>query len=294
MRLLRTIIYSVQSLSELPDKLYINMRLFYYDDVTPVDYEPPGFKSSDFDSYKYDNGKYKITLGTVPCLWHQLKFEINCSSSMLVHKEDFAENMDTTVDSKKLGNQTIELAPLNVSVLNESVKNEKLSQIEDEAITKQINNLKFNSPKSPSYSPINSFKKIECFCECNKENGMSLIKCVICNSYQHAICYNLYFTDNSCVSEWEKDFKHCCLSCYKSLNDKSIEPTDLSLINVEKKRLMGMCIWRKALFTLFVHDKDTILAKYLLEFLEIKQNVLNPLMQKIEKDSVLESISKKE
>uniref|UniRef100_T2M9R3 HORMA domain-containing protein 1 n=1 Tax=Hydra vulgaris TaxID=6087 RepID=T2M9R3_HYDVU len=43
-RLLRTIVLLSQTLSPLPDDVMMTMKLLYYDDVTPEDYNPPGFK----------------------------------------------------------------------------------------------------------------------------------------------------------------------------------------------------------------------------------------------------------
>jgi hypothetical protein len=290
--------YTAQSLKDLPDKLYMNMRLFYYDDITPENYEPPGFKPCDFESYKYEQGKYKIALGSVSCLWHQLKFDINCSNTMLVHKEDFAENLDTSVSTKHTANQTIELAPLNTTDMSDEIKKEKTSQheVNDERITKQISDLKVDNPSdpSPTNSPVSTEKKIECFCEAKLTNDMKLIKCVMCNCYQHAICFNIFVSEEAYFSAWEKNFKHYCLKCFKKLSDKSISPTDLSLVNLEKKKLLGLSVWRRALYVLSSNKGDTINTKQLAQALEIKTSQISPLLQKCERDSILECLSKKE
>ena len=48
-RMLRTLIVLTQALDDLPvdQRLFISMRLMYYDAVTPADYQPVGFKHSE-------------------------------------------------------------------------------------------------------------------------------------------------------------------------------------------------------------------------------------------------------
>lgn len=45
--LLTNLCDNVEALETLPDEVVLNMELSYYDDVTPHDYEPPGFQSSE-------------------------------------------------------------------------------------------------------------------------------------------------------------------------------------------------------------------------------------------------------
>src|ERR1700744_858436 len=42
-QMMRTLLTLTQTLNPLPDNRVITMRLYYYDDVTPLDYQPPLF-----------------------------------------------------------------------------------------------------------------------------------------------------------------------------------------------------------------------------------------------------------
>ncbi|KAF5201099.1 Horma domain-containing protein, partial [Thalictrum thalictroides] len=44
-KMVRTLIQLMRTLDKMPEKRTVLMKLFYYDDVTPVDYEPPFFTS---------------------------------------------------------------------------------------------------------------------------------------------------------------------------------------------------------------------------------------------------------
>lgn len=65
-KLLRTLCINSQTLTTLPECKSINMHLTYYDDLTPVDYEPPGFSNSvfDLDHLFGDHGTAKLVYGT--------------------------------------------------------------------------------------------------------------------------------------------------------------------------------------------------------------------------------------
>ncbi|RNA05772.1 HORMA domain-containing 1-like, partial [Brachionus plicatilis] len=111
---LRTIIATISSLEEVPLKLSMNMRLIYNENV-PDEYEPPGFKACNFEKYRYDQGKCRIRIGDVNCLWHEVNIEINCSNKML-KRDEFNENMDASEVSKKDLNETVELVPIKISI----------------------------------------------------------------------------------------------------------------------------------------------------------------------------------
>ncbi|CAE1230074.1 HORMA domain-containing protein 1,HORMA domain-containing protein 2 [Acanthosepion pharaonis] len=62
-QLLRTIIVLNQTLKPLPDDVWLTVKLYYHDEVTPPDYEPPGFKAADSDTSKtiLDKTSKKLT-----------------------------------------------------------------------------------------------------------------------------------------------------------------------------------------------------------------------------------------
>jgi len=47
--LLRSLCNLIKTFRPLPDDVQVTMKLYYYDDVTPEDYEPPGFKPAETD-----------------------------------------------------------------------------------------------------------------------------------------------------------------------------------------------------------------------------------------------------
>ncbi|BFZ05218.1 hypothetical protein BsWGS_08257 [Bradybaena similaris] len=64
-RLLRTLIILTNTLTSLPDSVMMTMKLFYYDEITPADYEPPGFKASSDDAFVFAEEATNIAIGEV-------------------------------------------------------------------------------------------------------------------------------------------------------------------------------------------------------------------------------------
>nr|XP_057909471.1 HORMA domain-containing protein 1 [Doryrhamphus excisus]XP_057909472.1 HORMA domain-containing protein 1 [Doryrhamphus excisus]XP_057909473.1 HORMA domain-containing protein 1 [Doryrhamphus excisus] len=74
--LVRKLYTLMQNLGPLPETVYLNMKLAYYDDVTPQDYQPPGFKEADGDTLVFDKEPVKLTMGEVITPFHTIKLDM--------------------------------------------------------------------------------------------------------------------------------------------------------------------------------------------------------------------------
>eukprot|EP00064_Thunnus_orientalis_P016793 superscaffoldBa00003407_g16864 len=81
--LVRKLYTLMQNLGPLPDSVCLNMKLAYYDDVTPQDYQPPGFKETDGDSFKFEKEPVKLTMGEVVTPFHTVKLDMATERSRL-------------------------------------------------------------------------------------------------------------------------------------------------------------------------------------------------------------------
>lgn len=93
--LVRKLYTLMQNLGPLPDKVWLNMKLAYYEDVTPPDYQPPFFKESDGDSMEFDREPVKLNMGEVVTPFHTLKLDMATERQRL---EEVEESME--VDEK--------------------------------------------------------------------------------------------------------------------------------------------------------------------------------------------------
>ncbi|XP_051922447.1 HORMA domain-containing protein 1 isoform X2 [Hippocampus zosterae] len=74
--LVRKLYILMQNLGPLPNKIFLNMTLTYYDEVTPHNYQPPGFKEADGDILVFEREPVRLTLGEVYTPFHSLKVDM--------------------------------------------------------------------------------------------------------------------------------------------------------------------------------------------------------------------------
>ncbi|KAM7421565.1 hypothetical protein PAMA_015617 [Pampus argenteus] len=86
--LVRKLYTLMQNLGPLPDTVCLNMKLAYYDDVTPQDYQPPGFKETDGDTIEFEKEPVKLTMGEVVTPFHTVKLDMATERQRLEQVEE--------------------------------------------------------------------------------------------------------------------------------------------------------------------------------------------------------------
>ncbi|XP_077431449.1 HORMA domain-containing protein 1 isoform X2 [Vanacampus margaritifer] len=74
--LVRKLYVLMQNLGPLPNKIFLNMTLSYYEAVTPHDYQPPGFKEAGGDMLVFEREPVSLTMGQVGTPFHSLRMDI--------------------------------------------------------------------------------------------------------------------------------------------------------------------------------------------------------------------------
>ncbi|XP_042300377.1 HORMA domain-containing protein 2-like, partial [Sceloporus undulatus] len=79
--LIRKLYVLMQNLGPLPNDITLTMKLFYYNDVTPSDYQPPGFKDGEgSNSLLFDGDPVNLRVGSLSTAFHVLKVRITTDS----------------------------------------------------------------------------------------------------------------------------------------------------------------------------------------------------------------------
>ncbi|XP_028985669.1 HORMA domain-containing protein 1 [Betta splendens] len=86
--LLRKLYSLMQNLGPLPDTVCLNMKLAFYEDVTPQDYQPTGFKEADVESLEFDKEPIKLSMGEVATPFHTLKLDMATERHRLEQVEE--------------------------------------------------------------------------------------------------------------------------------------------------------------------------------------------------------------
>ncbi|NWS27307.1 HORM1 protein, partial [Polioptila caerulea] len=88
--LIRKIYILMQNLSPLPSDVCLTMKLLYYDEVTPPDYQPPGFKEAEDRGLMFNEEPMYLNVGEVPTPFHMLKLKITTEKQRM-------ENVDKSI-----------------------------------------------------------------------------------------------------------------------------------------------------------------------------------------------------
>lgn len=88
--LIRKIYVLMQNLGPLPKAVCLTRKLFYYDEVTPPNYQPPGFKDGDCEGVIFDGNPTYLNVGEVPTPFHTLRLKVTTEKERM-------ENIDSTI-----------------------------------------------------------------------------------------------------------------------------------------------------------------------------------------------------
>ncbi|XP_042345736.1 HORMA domain-containing protein 1 [Plectropomus leopardus] len=86
--LVRKLYTLMQNLGPLPDTVCLNMKLSYYENVTPDNYQPPGFREADGNTLEFEREPVKLTMGEVLTPFHSLKLDMGTESHRLEQVEE--------------------------------------------------------------------------------------------------------------------------------------------------------------------------------------------------------------
>ncbi|XP_060057724.1 HORMA domain-containing protein 1 isoform X2 [Erinaceus europaeus] len=92
--LIRKIYILMQNLGPLPNDVCLTMKLFYYDEVTPSDYQPPGFKDGDCEGVIFEGEPMYLNVGEVPTPFHTFKVKVTTEKERM-------ENIDSSILSPR-------------------------------------------------------------------------------------------------------------------------------------------------------------------------------------------------
>uniref|UniRef100_A0A5F8GP00 HORMA domain-containing protein 1 n=1 Tax=Monodelphis domestica TaxID=13616 RepID=A0A5F8GP00_MONDO len=92
--LIRKIYILMQNMGPLPNDVCLTMKLFYYDEVTPSDYQPPGFREGNCEGVIFDGEPMYLNVGEVPTPFHTLKVKVTT-------EKDRMENIDKAILTQK-------------------------------------------------------------------------------------------------------------------------------------------------------------------------------------------------
>ena len=247
--LLRHIVMVTQGLGSLPEDAYLAIRLKYYDDVTPVDYEPEGFTPDTTQETPMPEGIYRVDLGAVGTAFHGLKVKVEAKNvrTGFVNDDYQAGAMESQSQSQQLDGES-QSQSQSQQVEEESPSQPQPQQLLGEASPAASQDLfdeessqpfvggsqelsesvggRNSSQDGQEISSQMSFSSeastvslavktepvepaVSCVCLSTSRDSLMLL-CSSCSTKQHAACYRVLSTD-------ELPTKHTCWDCSQRL-----------------------------------------------------------------------------
>ncbi|XP_022083801.1 HORMA domain-containing protein 1-like [Acanthaster planci] len=317
-RLLRTIVVLTQSLKSLPDDVIMTMKLLYYDDVTPADYEPPGFQPAETDSFHFEEEPMNIRVGDVSTSFHTVKLRIKTDRKQFELREDNEKDEEDVVAMETDKQDVVSNSALDGEDTDEEptakpadTNPQQDSDDEEESLTQRKTSkssqaaelakcdVPISSPHRPdkvdeASTPASSSSSnmpfmneeqeenvVRCPCGCNEDDGL-MIRCEECKQWQHAVCFAI-------ISEDQAPEKHICDQCVK-ITPRHLKPTDPHLTGLAPVVLQATCLWRRAL--LAATETNRILVPSFSRRLGVEMTVAHGLVNRLEKEGYCQNASK--
>ncbi|KAJ8279633.1 hypothetical protein COCON_G00066990 [Conger conger] len=105
--LVRKLFLLMQNLDVLPADVCLSMKLYYYDEVTPADYEPPGFEQGVCDTLWFDGTAVHFKVGDVQTPFHSLKVQVAAEQGRMAKLQQGSHlwDSDSAQSSARLGHR---------------------------------------------------------------------------------------------------------------------------------------------------------------------------------------------
>ncbi|XP_042900771.1 uncharacterized protein [Parasteatoda tepidariorum] len=196
-------------LEPLPKDAYLTVKLLYYDDVTPPDYEPVGFGPCQNEKFGFVGETMKIQVGKIDTDAHGFKFYL---------KTALGQSMSQNCDQNSMLN-TSQSSHLNTAENEEPVNAPKLMQC-------------------GKTSTAEKESMLECPCKSKTDNTSNTITCLSCGRKQHTVCYAILNLEDP------PNIFYCADCMLDNTNDDS----SLDLVyTLPKEEREDFCIMRRAL-----------------------------------------------
>ncbi|KAH9519181.1 HORMA domain-containing protein 1 [Bulinus truncatus] len=279
-RLLRTLIILTNTLTSLPDNVMMTMKLFYYDEVTPADYEPPGFRPSNDFTFHFAEEATNIAIGEVATPFHMVKMRIKTGSKQFEFHDEQVEEMEHSEQILAISNAGLDNENNPVQEIT-SDKVKSMSTVENElpgnnSSKKKLSPTQPDALKSPGRPEPDEDFLVRCPCGCNEDDGL-MVMCSACKFWQHGICFLI-------KSEHKAPADHICDLCAQAGNSK-LQPTDPYLCGLSVVERQGTCLWRRTLSACLEYKR--LMAPQLARRLGIDNNVAQGLINRLEKEKYI-------
>ncbi|KAM8921474.1 HORMA domain-containing protein 1 [Pelodytes ibericus] len=146
--LIRKLYVLMQNLGPLPNDVCLTMKLFYYDEVTPEHYQPPGFKEGSCEGMMFEGEPMYLNVGEVATPFHVLKVKVTTEKDRM---EDVEKNLlkdRETKSPQSIRLDTEEGEKPDQTMTDESAAANKVEQERNDIDSMNVEDLSLTCPES--------------------------------------------------------------------------------------------------------------------------------------------------
>ncbi|KRY01268.1 HORMA domain-containing protein 1 [Trichinella pseudospiralis] len=278
-QLLRSINLMCQNLEPMPENTFISIKLLYYDERTPADYEPPGFLPCQNAEFRYSQSIHKspiaVDLGKVHTNFCTVSLCVKSTLYFPYDDDDSAdENHRSPLMQFGIECETVKQQCTVIEQENE----EEVENLTEENEESFVDVLFDDSSERKRHRKVAVVSQ-HCNCICGKqkvENAM--LYCEYCNTVQHAICYGKVNVSKTAVE------RTACLQC--CLANRTLVCHD-GILLTNPRGVKALCLYRRALMLLKNFNQMTISLTTFQRELEISHSIAGQLCQQLVNDGCL-------
>jgi hypothetical protein len=320
--LLQTVVVLTQSLGPLPDSAYLALKLTYYDEVTPADYEPNGFCATELTELQLPSGVQRQKTEKVTTDHHTVRLNVfavpreivgdNMETSTVVNDDCLFSQSQTESQGKHAGTGTHPSSQLGlgsqdsiVSLANqlgvrEGQMGDKVGQMEDKVgqigdevgqmgdHVGQIGDQAGQSQSSNLSQPQNQDMEAESASLLDRSLSVS---CTCGNKHPDLLMLVCSFCSRAqhaacyrILEEAKLPAHHCCVQC--SQEEEGRVCTDPKLVKMSTKPAVTVtCMYRRILAVLTVTEQVSLNS--VAESLGISEQFAEKVVEKLEKENIL-------
>ena len=234
--LLQAILMLTEGLDPLPETAYIALRLSYYDENTPEDYEPRGFQSAEKELV-LPAASSRVKFGKVSTVHHCLTFNMHAKPGSSSQEDQVLNDQALHSQMSQSQSQLVQGEMEHLQQVEEVGENDEDVAEEGEVDEEML-----------VEGDDGERESVLVMCSCGgKERNEQMLLCQHCGHEQHLACYKLLPGEKS-------PSVHCCLPC--SLQGEGRVCTDPKLGKIASKKgldasvLANTMIFRRVLAAL--------------------------------------------
>ncbi|GFU50030.1 HORMA domain-containing protein 1 [Nephila pilipes] len=250
-------------LGEMPKNAYLSLKLLYYDDVTPKDYEPPGFEPSTQAKFSFPTKTMNIALGKIDTEIHGYRCLLKTTLSKQLQLHNTSEDPLLLPASQTSTNAE--------EIIHGDISKDELFGSQ-QSTQGSLNNSKL-------FENIKTVTALRCPCKSKLARDEDIIICVSCERLQHKICYGILEPDD--IPEI-----FYCVDCIIYATDGN-SLWDM-VYTYEGKDRQEFCATRKALALCL--ELKTIRASNLEKLLGYDKAMANIVIEKLDFEGFIKQI----